>query len=155
MLKISNFVKVFFFFSVFSIVVNACKKSSPNNDVVTKNNIVMEGSQEVPVKNTGATGTTDISYNKSTKVLTYTIRWNNLTGSPTGMHFHSPCLRGSNAGVIVSITGYAAAVSGSITGTVTLDMVTQKEDELLGGKWYSNIHTAANPGGEIRGQIEF
>jgi hypothetical protein len=71
------------------------------------------------------------------------------------MHFHSPCLRGSTAGIIVSIANYAAATSGSITGSLPLDMITQKEDELLGGKWYSNIHTAANPGGEIRGQIEF
>jgi hypothetical protein len=26
--------------------------------------------------------------------------------------------------------------------------------DLVAGKWYFNIHTAANPGGEIRGQIE-
>ena len=115
----------------------------------------MEGSQEVPAKSTGASGFTDILYNKTTKVLSYTIRWNNLTGPPTGMHFHSPCLRGSNAGVIFSITGYPAAATGSISGTFTFDMVTQKEDEFLGGKWYSNVHTAANPSGEIRGQIEF
>jgi hypothetical protein len=25
--------------------------------------------------------------------------------------------------------------------------------DLLGGKWYVNIHTANNPGGEVRGQM--
>ncbi len=25
--------------------------------------------------------------------------------------------------------------------------------DLLAGKWYVNIHTKANPGGEIRGQV--
>ena len=139
----------------FSLLLVACKKVALNNNVISKNNIVMEGSQEVPAKVTTATGTTDIAYNKITHVLVYAIKWNNLSGPPTGMHFHSPCLRGSTAPVIVPITGFAAATSGSISGTVTLNMTTQKEDELLDGKWYSNIHTSANPGGEIRGQIEF
>ena len=154
--RISGFLKIISLFFAFSLFTMACKKSTnTNNDIVAKNNIPMEGSQEVPAKSTAATGSTDVYYNKVTKVLTYTIRWNNLTGSPTGMHFHSPCLRGSNASVIVPITGYAASTSGSISGSVTFDNVTQKEDEFLTGKWYSNIHTAANPGGEIRGQIEF
>ena len=26
-------------------------------------------------------------------------------------------------------------------------------DELLAGKWYVNVHTAANKGGEVRGQV--
>ncbi len=25
--------------------------------------------------------------------------------------------------------------------------------DLLAGRWYINLHTAANPGGEIRGQV--
>ena len=25
--------------------------------------------------------------------------------------------------------------------------------DMLAGKWYINVHTAANPGGEIRGQL--
>jgi len=25
--------------------------------------------------------------------------------------------------------------------------------DLTAGKWYANIHTQANPGGEIRGQV--
>ena len=25
--------------------------------------------------------------------------------------------------------------------------------DLVAGKWYFNIHTAANPGGEVRGQV--
>lgn len=155
--KISGFIKFLFIALAFFVSVIACKKTSDkvDNNIVAKSNIVMEGSQEVPAKNTSATGSTDVSYNKTTKVLTYTIKWYNLTGNPTGMHFHSPCLRGSTAGVIVPISGFTAAPSGSISGSVTLDGITQKEEELLGGKWYSNIHTAMNPGGEIRGQIEF
>jgi hypothetical protein len=36
------------------------------------------------------------------------------------------------------------------TATLTADQV----KDLLAGKWYFNVHTAQNPGGEIRGQIE-
>jgi hypothetical protein len=25
--------------------------------------------------------------------------------------------------------------------------------DVLAGKWYVNLHTAANPGGEVRGQV--
>lgn len=157
MSKIARFIKILCFTFSFFVLSMSCKKNANTADlnIVIKNNIVMEGSQEVPAKITAATGSIDVSYNKTTKVLTYTIRWNGLTGNPTGMHFHSPCLRGSNAAVVVHISGFNAVTSGSISGTVTLDGVTQKEDEFLGGKWYSNIHTATNPGGEIRGQIEF
>ncbi|MFY8004638.1 MAG: CHRD domain-containing protein [Chitinophagaceae bacterium] len=38
---------------------------------------------------------------------------------------------------------------------VTIDNMNLKESDLLGGMWYVNIHTSANAGGEIRGQIEF
>ena len=30
----------------------------------------------------------------------------------------------------------------------------QQAADLLAGKWYANVHTAQNPGGEIRGQME-
>ena len=41
--------------------------------------------------------------------------------------------------------------SGTIQGEAVLTQL-QAED-LAGGRWYFNVHTAANPGGEIRGQV--
>ena len=38
-----------------------------------------------------------------------------------------------------------------ITGTATLTPA--QAADLAAGKWYVNLHTAANPGGEIRGQV--
>jgi hypothetical protein len=29
----------------------------------------------------------------------------------------------------------------------------EQAKDLVDGKWYFNLHTAANPGGEIRGQV--
>jgi hypothetical protein len=43
------------------------------------------------------------------------------------------------------------ASAGSATGTINL--TDAQEADLLAGKWYTNIHTATNGAGEIRGQI--
>ena len=44
-----------------------------------------------------------------------------------------------------------AADKGSFEGSATL--TDAQADELLAGKWYVNVHTAANKGGEVRGQV--
>lgn len=66
----------------------------------------------------------------------------------TGAHFHGPAKSGENAGVLVPVT----AAASPFTGEATLDAA--KAADLEAGKMYFNIHTAANPKGEIRGQVE-
>jgi hypothetical protein len=68
------------------------------------------------------------------------------------MHLHGPSDPGVAAPVKIPITGFSATATGSINRTDTLKTETDEADFLL-GKWYYNIHTPANPGGEIRGQI--
>ena len=53
-----------------------------------------------------------------------------------------------NAGVAVPITGIATS---PVEGSATL--TDAQAADLVAGKYYVNIHTAANPGGEIRGQV--
>jgi hypothetical protein len=55
---------------------------------------------------------------------------------------------GDNAGVVVPLSGSLAS---PIKGTATLTAA--QVADLKAGKWYVNVHTAANPGGEIRGQV--
>jgi hypothetical protein len=55
--------------------------------------------------------------------------------------------------VIVPVTGFPTAPSGTVSGMATL--TDDQETDFLAGKWYYNIHTATYTGGEIRGQVEF
>lgn len=137
------------------VTVSCSKKSDTPANIVSKNNIPLSGAQEVPANASTATGSADVSYDKNTKILTYTLRWSGLTTAASAMHFHGPVARGVNASVLQGITGFTSGVAGSMSGTVIIDGVFLKEDDLLAGRWYLNIHNSTFPGGEIRGQIEF
>ncbi len=71
-----------------------------------------------------------------------------MTGPVTAGHFHGPAAAGANAGVVVP---FAGSLASPITGSATL--TDAQIADLKAGKWYVNLHTAANPGGEIRGQV--
>jgi hypothetical protein len=71
-----------------------------------------------------------------------------LSGNATAAHFHGPAEPGKNAGVMVPAPG---VTTGSFEGTATL--TDDQAKALMNGQTYFNVHTAANPGGEVRGQI--
>src|SRR5262249_6132137 len=101
---------------------------------------------------TNGTGTITGTYDKNTNVLNYTITWTGLSGPPVAAHFHGPADRNTAAAVLVPITlPTNAAAAGTLTGTATL--TDQQETDMLAGLWYYNLHTTANPNGEIRGQV--
>ncbi len=126
------------------------------DNTVSKKGLSIDGAQEVPPRNTPAKGTMDVSYDKGTKMLTYSIKWHDLTGNPVGSHIHGTAPRGVNAGIKHDFTALLPkSTSGSFTNSVKVDGIAIKEDSLLSGFYYINIHTPTYPGGEIRGQIEF
>lgn len=125
------------------------------SNVITKTGLPLKSDQEVPANNSSASGTADVTYNKDTKMLTYTLNWSGLTGKATMAHIHGTAPRGTNAGVKHDLTSVLPKeISGSFTDSVKIDASDIKEDSLLSGFYYFNIHTPANPGGEIRAQIE-
>lgn len=104
-----------------------------------------------PVASNG-TGTITGTYNLQNNMIEYTITWSGISGNPSAMHFHGPADVTLAAGVQVPImVPSGAGTSGTVSGTATL--TDAQETDLLAGKWYYNIHTAAYPGGEIRGQV--
>ena len=93
----------------------------------------------------GASGRFDATLEGTT--LKWTLTFRQLSGPATAAHIHTGA-RGVNGGVLVPIC--APCTSGA-TGTATL--TTAQIDAIKSGGTYVNVHTAKNPGGEIRGQI--
>jgi hypothetical protein len=108
----------------------------------------LKPSAEVPPVDSKGSGTLAASYDPASKKLTYTVNYKDLTGPATAAHFHGPADAKTNAGVVVPVNG---AVTSPIKGEATLTDAQAKD--LADGKWYFNVHTAANKGGEIRGQV--
>ncbi|MDR3462570.1 MAG: CHRD domain-containing protein [Beijerinckiaceae bacterium] len=105
-------------------------------------------STEVPPNTSTGTGALSGTYDTATKTLTYTVTYSGLTGPASMAHFHGPASVGKNAPVEIPIKGDLAS---PIKGTATL--TEDQAKNLLDGETYFNIHTAANKGGEVRGQI--
>ena len=108
----------------------------------------LDGKVQVPPNASTATGTADIDYDPSSKKLSWKVTYSGLSGPATAAHFHGPAEAGKNAGVAVAIPN---ATSNPAEGSATL--TDAQAADLVAGKYYINIHTAANPGGEIRGQV--
>ena len=92
-------------------------------------------------------GAGTLTYAAETHTLTYTIKYEGLSGPATMAHIHGPAAPGANGGVVVPFPNAASPISGTAT------LTDAQAAELKAGKYYVNVHTAANKGGEIRGQI--
>jgi hypothetical protein len=108
----------------------------------------LTGAEEVPPVTTSATGSMEGTYNRSTNMLSYRVTYSGLSGPATAGHIHGPAGPGQNAPPVVP---FANSGTSPITGEVRL--TPEQFTQLSSGQWYVNIHTARNPGGEIRGQV--
>ncbi len=108
----------------------------------------LDGAAEVPPVTTAGKGTADVDFDPATKQLSGKLTYSGLSGPATAAHVHGPGEAGKNAGVAVAIPN---AGSSPAEGNATL--TDAQAADLTAGKYYVNVHTAANPGGEIRGQV--
>jgi hypothetical protein len=152
-------------------MITACGSDStaPNNTVTYK--ATLSGANERPTANTStATGTWTGVLNTQTNVMTYTMTYTGLSANSTLSHIHAPGDATVAAGVVLNFANYAnsttpftpGTTSGTVAGTInfaggtvtglTITGDSLKKDMDL-GLTYVNVHTSANPGGEIRGQI--
>jgi hypothetical protein len=107
----------------------------------------LKASNEVPPADSKGTGSVTATYDTASKKLSWKGTVSGLSGPATAAHFHAG-EAGKNGGVVVPIAG---ADKGSFEGSATL--TDEQAADLMAGKWYVNVHTAANKAGEVRGQV--
>lgn len=93
-------------------------------------------------------GTISGAYDDVTKLLNYTLTWQDLSSDVTNMHFHRGAV-GVSGGVDVGVPSPWSSPQIGIDVAVP----DAAEVNLLNGDWYLNIHTSNFGGGEIRGQV--
>ena len=105
------------------------------------------GASEIPPVDSKGTGSVTATFDTASKKLSWKGTVTGLSGPATAAHFHSGEV-GKNGGVTLPIAG---ADKDSFEGSATL--TDAQAEELMAGKWYVNVHTAANKSGEVRGQV--
>jgi hypothetical protein len=123
--------------------------ATPSMADMTKMKAALKASNEVPPADSKGAGSVDVTYDSASKKLSWKGTYTGLSGPATAAHFHTG-EAGKNGGVAVPIFQGDAAKS-PFEGSATL--TDAQAADLMAGKLYVNIHTAANKGGEIRGQV--
>jgi hypothetical protein len=122
--------------------------------------VSLDGSKEVPPNSSTGRGSGFAVLNADRSDLRYGITYFGLTGTLTaGGHFHTGAV-GVSGAVVKSIAQSGGAASATVGGDWAATDPTQAltaalVDSILAGHIYANFHTAANGGGEIRGQLQF
>lgn len=110
---------------------------------------------------------TGITFNDVSLVLSIDVGWGSgngftdLSSNVSGGHLHGPTASGGtaaftqDAGIAIGLDSLAgwnsSRTAGGFTGTVTLNST--QAAQLIAGRFYMNVHTATNGGGEIRGNL--
>lgn len=105
------------------------------------------GAYEVPATASRGVGTVVAMVYPTTRAMTYTVEYKDLTGPAAAAHFHGPAAAGANAGVLIPAVVTPTPIKGGAT------LTEEQFAALQAGTVYFNMHTAANPGGEVRGQL--
>jgi hypothetical protein len=133
------------FLLLLTLAVSACSYL-PKSSEVKLGGRLAGASENPPVASSGS-GTVEATLNKETNQLRWRVVYSGLSGPATAAHFHGPAAAGQNAGVVL---GFKTAES-PIEGEATLTPA--QSADVLAGRWYVNVHSRSNPGGEIRAQL--
>jgi hypothetical protein len=107
----------------------------------------LSGAAEVPPVTSTGSGTASVNFDPATKQITYNVTYSGLSGPAAAAHIHCGAAAGANSGVAVPFTNAASPITGNAT------LTDAQAADLVAGKCYVNVHTAANKGGELRAQL--
>jgi CHRD domain len=122
-------------------VIAACASMAAMSETVT-----LAGTNEVPPVTTSATGTANITIGADRSVKA-SVTAKDMTATASHIHMGAA---GSNGPVIVPFTKSGDAFSAAPDAKLTEEQYTAYK----AGNLYVNVHSAKNPGGEIRGQLK-
>ena len=148
-----------------SLKMSVSKKSEGDRSNVLHFNATLNGANSVPPKDTKAVGEVIVNISKDETSVHYKVMVANIE-NVLASHFHmAPA--GANAGIVVPLFANPnPQPSGRMNGIMAEGDITASDvvgvlaGDLNGfiaairsGNIYINVHTAANPGGEIRAQL--
>ena len=145
-----SFVTPFFaiLFSGLALIGCGSSGAAAPSPVVTRT-AILSGAQESPTPvYSGATGTGFVTVDPTTRAITGTVTFSGFTA--TAAHIHvAPAGSAPANNIVFGLT------LGANSATVPSGIILTEAQyaDLLAGNWYFNVHSAANPAGEIRGQI--
>jgi len=108
----------------------------------------LDGASETPPNASKGIGAADVTLDTVLRVVAWKVTFSGMGGPATMAHIHGPAGPGAAAGVQVVLSGPG---SSPMAGSAPVN--DGQIGDLRAGLWYVNVHTAANPKGEIRGQL--
>jgi hypothetical protein len=127
-----------------ALAITSASMSQSMGDTQT---VALSGSNEVPPVTTSATGTATVTI-KADRSVSVKVSVTGMTA--TASHIHEGAA-GTNGPVIVPFTKTADNTFAAPDGA---KLTEAQYESFKQGKLYVNVHSAANPGGEVRAQLK-
>jgi hypothetical protein len=133
-----------------AVIFTSCK-SSDTQDFKTMN---LSGANQAPPVSTTGSGTLEGSYNTKTKEITLDLKWSlgNPNDTTTMGHIHKGAV-GVSGPVVIPFTDLPSGSTNQQYHFTSPPLTAEQEADLKAGNYYVNIHSNANPGGELRAQL--
>jgi hypothetical protein len=112
---------------------------------------ILNGASEMPATTSPGVGSASVAVDTATKMASWNVTYSGLTGPATAAHIHCAPAVGQAGPVAVP---FGNNPPNPITGSTTTPLSDQTISDLAAGKCYVNVHTAANPKGEIAGWLK-